>query len=676
MLTYVQCGLFVAFLGFFVAGCGVDEAIAQTQRSGVQKKVREAIALYEKSDWKAAYLKGLPLAKQGNSEAQLLMGNLLAQGKVGPVDFMAARRWWSLAANAGNAKAQFNLGLMYQYGDGVKADTQVSRKWLAEAALGGHSTAMHKLGELLLESENPRQSAEGYMWLRMVNGEVSEPSPGGSGTDDELQGLERAALQLTLPYAHLRGSHPLGTSDRGSRMAYFITRQVLDIAGLQGRTLNTATENPGTRSAETLRDVGMKTTRLAGALGEAMPPDTMSWVFFRKGFRLDGPEAIPVSPLLLWDLVRPGDAVEIADGLNSHLTFVYAVDRTAKRIDFIDVWPRESMLLAGRNARDVKAKLRPLGKTRLLVSISKDEFISVGRGIMTSSSPRLMETVFAHFPEMKNDPRVSLAVGAILVQHFNPEVSCRGITYLGSFLVSPDKEIQPKDRAAAADRIALGLEQCRKGKVEKIAYPIHGVSSSGELSVEDVASELERRFRPTLSSLDPASLADLVSDMASRGKADGAMRLIDDGLVRLPGNEKLLVARARIHFEEKRQEMGLADIGSAITSLEAKLASRNPVINDADGNVVGAVTAKLTLSGILRQACLLRASVLLKTGRPQDGIKDALRVLRLDEYDREATGLAIQGYEALGDTDHAKALADKLKSRELETLFGRMLQDG
>ena len=73
-------------------------------------------------------------AKQGNAEAQNLLGEMYFLGKGVKQDYQEAAKWYRKAAEQGRANAQYNLGFMYENGQGVIQDYQ-------EAALRYHLAA-------------------------------------------------------------------------------------------------------------------------------------------------------------------------------------------------------------------------------------------------------------------------------------------------------------------------------------------------------------------------------------------------------------------------------------------------------------------------------------------------------------------------------------------------------
>jgi TPR repeat protein len=661
-------------LGLLLVSCGTVNS--QVDGSINESKLKEAIQFYNSGKWKDAHHKALPLAEQGDAEAQSLMGALYAQGRLGPIDFVSARQWWEQAAISGNTVAQYNYAMTYLQGDGTRVDRQLAREWLTEASYGGHKMAMNELGNMLL-SENDKSgqtAAIGYMWLRIANIykiddakyllKSAMDASGITYSRSQSEQLQMNALRSTVPYANAKGSNLLSTVDRGEIMAYSITRGVFAIAGMQGMTSNAAELSLGLKSQETLRDIGLNASRRLNVNKNA-PQDIMHWVFYRKGFKLNGPEVVSVSPTMFWDLARPGDLVEVADGINSHVTFVFAVDRTAGRIDFIDAWPRESMLLPGRNVRNVKAQLQPLGKSRLLLSISKDEFIAITQGILTESGPSFIDSVFERFPELRSDQRVNLGVGSILVHHKNATIACKGAEFLWSFLSSENEKTHTIDRDAASDRLAIGIDLCKEADILKLHYQNLDNKKTSEITVHELSDVVKKRLHPTLASLDPGTLTIFAHIKMQHGEITEAINMVNDGLSRFPDNENLLLARAFTYMYRKQYDYALTDLGKNIKNIETKLGNKNALIRDAGfNNLVGRNSGKQELLGILREAYLYRGAINMETKRPHEAIKDALSILQIDENDGNAMYLAIKAYEAIGDTKKAMEFREKIKDAE------------
>ena len=65
---------------------------------------------YRARDYRTALTNWLPLAQQGNENAQFFVGGLYADGAGVPRDVVRAHVWWSLAATSGHDAATQFLG--------------------------------------------------------------------------------------------------------------------------------------------------------------------------------------------------------------------------------------------------------------------------------------------------------------------------------------------------------------------------------------------------------------------------------------------------------------------------------------------------------------------------------------------------------------------------------------
>jgi uncharacterized protein len=117
---------------------------------------------YDKQDYKTAHRLWLPLAEQGNAEAQNKLGGMYLEGKGVPQDYKEAVKWYRLAAEQGNAQAQVNLGEMYYDGLGVPKDYKEAFKWTKLAAEQGHPYAQHNLEGMYQQGQGvPQDDQDG-----------------------------------------------------------------------------------------------------------------------------------------------------------------------------------------------------------------------------------------------------------------------------------------------------------------------------------------------------------------------------------------------------------------------------------------------------------------------------------------------------------------------------------
>jgi TPR repeat protein len=98
--------------------------------------------------------------------AQLMMGNLYAEGKGVDREPAHAVYWWKKSALAGNPESQFNLGKACLDGQGVGKDATQAVHWLIKSAEQGNNDAKYLLGKMYYEGYSvPEDKALGKDWL-------------------------------------------------------------------------------------------------------------------------------------------------------------------------------------------------------------------------------------------------------------------------------------------------------------------------------------------------------------------------------------------------------------------------------------------------------------------------------------------------------------------------------
>ena len=120
---------------------------------------------YVAGEYDIAFEAFSPLANEGYTNAQNLLGVMYRDGKGVEQDARQAAKWFSLAAKAGNANAQFNLATMYNKGIGVPKDYCHAYMWFNLAAAHGDTTASVNRDELE-KSITSEQIAEAQRMMR------------------------------------------------------------------------------------------------------------------------------------------------------------------------------------------------------------------------------------------------------------------------------------------------------------------------------------------------------------------------------------------------------------------------------------------------------------------------------------------------------------------------------
>ncbi|MGN1139251.1 MAG: tetratricopeptide repeat protein [Ruminococcus sp.] len=95
----------------------------------------------------------LQAAKNGDADAQFVLGFMYDKSVVGKCDDQEAIKWFRKAAEQGHAKAQYNLGKKYYSGFGVQLNNQEAVKWFRKAAEQGYAYAQYALGAMYHNGE-------------------------------------------------------------------------------------------------------------------------------------------------------------------------------------------------------------------------------------------------------------------------------------------------------------------------------------------------------------------------------------------------------------------------------------------------------------------------------------------------------------------------------------------
>jgi len=96
---------------------------------------------FESGQYEAALDYWMPLAEQGDPNAQLNVGLMYDAGRGLEVNAARAVHWYRQSAENGLAAAQYNLGLMYRDGQGVEQNRQLANSWIERAAAQGLQAA-------------------------------------------------------------------------------------------------------------------------------------------------------------------------------------------------------------------------------------------------------------------------------------------------------------------------------------------------------------------------------------------------------------------------------------------------------------------------------------------------------------------------------------------------------
>ena len=89
---------------------------------------------YDRGSYATALRVWLPLAQQGDPQAQNYVGEIYEKGLGILPDYQIAAAWYRRAAEQGHSPAQINLGQLYEHGRGVSHDSRVAFDWYRRAS--------------------------------------------------------------------------------------------------------------------------------------------------------------------------------------------------------------------------------------------------------------------------------------------------------------------------------------------------------------------------------------------------------------------------------------------------------------------------------------------------------------------------------------------------------------
>ncbi len=149
----------------------------------------DGISAYSRKDYQTAFKEFLPLAKQGDSDAQFYLGGMYKKGLGVTQDYKEAVKWYRKAAEQGDYIALFYLGMMYRNGEGVIQDYKEAVKWYRKAAEQGAASAQYNLGWMY---DNGHGVIQDYVYAHMwVNIAAS------LGNENSLKARDLIAKEMT-----------------------------------------------------------------------------------------------------------------------------------------------------------------------------------------------------------------------------------------------------------------------------------------------------------------------------------------------------------------------------------------------------------------------------------------------------------------------------------------------
>ena len=113
---------------------------------------------FKKGDYQTSLELWLPLARQGDPEAQNYLGIQYFLGLGIKRDIAEAAKWYEMAARQGHSDAQRNYGDLFRGGRGVRQDFYTAYVWYFAASQQGNKNAKIQLGILSAQNKlSPNQ---------------------------------------------------------------------------------------------------------------------------------------------------------------------------------------------------------------------------------------------------------------------------------------------------------------------------------------------------------------------------------------------------------------------------------------------------------------------------------------------------------------------------------------
>ena len=121
---------FAAVSSSAVLAASLLSAVSYANPSIEEGGIQKCMSAYNRGfDNRETLIVCRPLAEQGASHAQNVLGEIYMYGEGIPQNFDEAAKWFRLAAEQHHRRAQFMLGVLYWSGDGVPQDYDKAVKW-------------------------------------------------------------------------------------------------------------------------------------------------------------------------------------------------------------------------------------------------------------------------------------------------------------------------------------------------------------------------------------------------------------------------------------------------------------------------------------------------------------------------------------------------------------------
>lgn len=138
-------GSAILLAAMLTVGYGMISTVQASPAKNTEQTLDEAWTAYNIGQYNKVVKMVQPLASDGNSRAQVLMGRCYENGLGVPQDMETAAKWFRLAAEQNYAEAQVQLGYLYELGAGVPKNDTAVVDLMSRAANAGNAEAQFNL---------------------------------------------------------------------------------------------------------------------------------------------------------------------------------------------------------------------------------------------------------------------------------------------------------------------------------------------------------------------------------------------------------------------------------------------------------------------------------------------------------------------------------------------------
>ena len=113
-----------------------------------EQQFQQGLEATKRGDYQTAFKLWLPLAEQGDAQAQFNLGLMYDKGQGVKQDYAESVKWVTKAAENGSAAGQFKLGVAYLLGLSVQKDRTLAKEWFGKACDNGDQDGCEYYGKL------------------------------------------------------------------------------------------------------------------------------------------------------------------------------------------------------------------------------------------------------------------------------------------------------------------------------------------------------------------------------------------------------------------------------------------------------------------------------------------------------------------------------------------------